>query len=346
MKFIGEGIELCFPNGRSGDPCVYAFNHRTGEAFLFDLGSLDRMPVKRLLKIRKVFVTHTHIDHFIGFDRLLRVNVPHHRQLEICGASGIVSNIRGKLAGYTWNLLVKGQLCFLLHEISPKQISTYRLSFEDGFKLELQSDFAHEEGVITHFADGSVIKSTLVEHGIPVATYRFSLPKRYQVRSDVLQKHGFKSGVWLKNLQKMVSAGREAEEIEVNGKSMSVAWLKDELLVTKPPFSISYLTDLQFSWHNLQRVKALHSNTSVLFCESAFKEQDYERAKQKSHLTTKQCAMLGAYTNATRLENFHFSNIYGVDKKQLLTETNRYFAKYKRLSADVLEREISAEINR
>ena len=39
-------------------------------AVLFDLGDIHSLSAKDILKISHVFITHTHIDHFCGFDML------------------------------------------------------------------------------------------------------------------------------------------------------------------------------------------------------------------------------------------------------------------------------------
>ncbi|HKZ56748.1 MAG TPA: MBL fold metallo-hydrolase, partial [Thermodesulfovibrionales bacterium] len=59
-------------NGPFEDPCLFIRIIREKRAFLFDIGSIDRLKSGDLQKITDVFVTHTHIDHFIGFDTLLR----------------------------------------------------------------------------------------------------------------------------------------------------------------------------------------------------------------------------------------------------------------------------------
>lgn len=348
LSFKERGVEFTMPNGRIGDPLIYAFNYRTGDAFLFDLGNLDRVPQKNILKVQKIFVTHTHIDHFIGFDRLLRVNIPHKRQLEFVGPVGIVANIEGKLAGYVWNLLERHQLRFIIHEIaSDQKISSHRLQFENtGFKRSFYQDHCHE--VVSSFRDGAKIKATIVDHGIPVVTYRLFFPPKYQVQVDKLAKHGFKTGPWLKKLQTAIATGNNKQMIAINNREQHPAdWLATRVLQSYPEFSVSYLTDLRFTWDNLRAIKKLHHKTSILFCESTFAERDRQRATEKAHLSTKQCAMVAAYSEARHLENFHFSSIYGrIHIEQLRREALNHFNHYRRLNRDFLEQEINAEIDK
>ncbi len=40
---------------------------------LIDLGELAALPPRKLMRLSQVFVTHTHMDHFAGFDQLLPV---------------------------------------------------------------------------------------------------------------------------------------------------------------------------------------------------------------------------------------------------------------------------------
>jgi ribonuclease Z len=59
-------------NGPYEDPALYVRLLRQRRAFLFDAGDISSLSQGDIQKLTDVFVTHTHIDHFIGFDLILR----------------------------------------------------------------------------------------------------------------------------------------------------------------------------------------------------------------------------------------------------------------------------------
>jgi ribonuclease Z len=48
-----------------------------------------------------VFVSHAHMDHFAGFDRLLRVTLGRDKSIALFGPAGFIDRVEHKLAGYT-----------------------------------------------------------------------------------------------------------------------------------------------------------------------------------------------------------------------------------------------------
>jgi len=68
-------------NEAFGDPGVYVDFRDERRALLFDLGDIGALPPRKLMRLSHVFVTHTHMDHFAGFDRLLAVVLGREAQL-------------------------------------------------------------------------------------------------------------------------------------------------------------------------------------------------------------------------------------------------------------------------
>src|SRR4029079_1440010 len=96
-----------------------------GRSILIDLGRIDRTPAAVLLPIEAVFVSHAHMDHFMGFDQLLRLFVARDAVLRLYGPLGIADCVAGKLAGYTWNLTDEYAFAVEDTEIRGRQLLTW-----------------------------------------------------------------------------------------------------------------------------------------------------------------------------------------------------------------------------
>jgi len=88
-----------------GDPGVYVGFMFEKRGLLFDLGDLQPLSDRKLLRVRQVFVSHTHMDHFTGFDRLVRIFLGREKTLHLFGPTGFIDRVSHKLAAYTWNLV-------------------------------------------------------------------------------------------------------------------------------------------------------------------------------------------------------------------------------------------------
>ena len=103
-------------NGRTGDPVLYIETLFEKQAILFDLGDISTLPPRKIHRLDHVFVSHTHIDHFIGFDYLLRILVGREKTINLYGPGGIIDHVHHKLQAYRWNLVNRYE-CDLVFEV-------------------------------------------------------------------------------------------------------------------------------------------------------------------------------------------------------------------------------------
>ena len=70
-------------NGRSGDPALYIETLIEKRTILFDLGDITALPPRKVQRFEQVFVSHAHIDHFVDFDRMLRLLVGRAKKISL-----------------------------------------------------------------------------------------------------------------------------------------------------------------------------------------------------------------------------------------------------------------------
>jgi len=100
---VRSSIQWHLTNDVFGDPGVYGEFMFERRALLFDLGDLSRLSPRKLLRLTHVFVSHTHMDHFAGFDWLLRIVLGRAMRLCLVGPAGFIDQVEHKLRAYTWN---------------------------------------------------------------------------------------------------------------------------------------------------------------------------------------------------------------------------------------------------
>ena len=310
------------------DPCLYVKLLWEKRALLFDLGRLDRISSGKLLKVSHVFVSHTHIDHFIGFDILLRVSLRKEAPLTLFGPPGMISNVEGKIRAYTWNLIEEYPITIHVHEVGMDSIR--RASFR------ASRSFRREEEGSSPF-EGLILEEPLFEvrtvhlnHRTTSLAFSLKEKKHINVRKDALERMGLSVGPWLKGFKDLIREGRmeEAVEAPLKGGGARRFLVKDlcrEVVLISEGQKISYVVDALFDERNVERIVDLVRGSDILFCEAPFLERDREMAQERCHLTARQAGTIARLAGVKRLELFHFSPRYKDEEEEIVREAMEAF---------------------
>ena len=308
-------------NDPFGDPGILIDFLHEKRAVLFDLGDIAAIPSRTLLRVTHVFVSHTHMDHFVGFDRLLRVLLGRHKHIHITGPAGFIERVEHKLYAYTWNLAGSGtaDLCIDVHELAEvDMLMSARFRFSTGFKKKDLPSRQVTNGIIFDEAN-YLIRAIQLDHRIPCLAFSIEEKQHFNVWRNKVSAMGLGVGPWLRELKEAVMRGdpdetmitaRWRENENPREASYPLHELRKEILQVTPGQKITYVTDVGYTPHNVKKIISLAQNADLLFIESAFLDEDADIAKRKMHLTAHQAGDIARRANARCFVQFHFSPRY------------------------------------
>jgi ribonuclease Z len=321
-------------NGRAGDPVLWIETLFERRAILFDLGDIAALPPRKIHRLQQVFVSHTHIDHFIGFDHMLRILVGREKTIQLYGPQGIIAQVAHKLSAYCWNL-VGSYACDLvfrvseIHSLQQCRIAQFRL--KTGFCREDAGEAKIEDGVICREPSFRVA-ATILDHGdIPCLAFAIEEAAHVNVWKNKLEEQALKVGPWLKDLKRAVIEGKPDDHpIRMAGKGSEEETVKalgelKELVTVTAGQKIAYVTDAADTDPNRRALVKLISGADLLFIEAAFAEHDRELARERGHLSTRAAGEIARAAGVRRVEAFHFSPRYEGEEARMLDEVNRAF---------------------
>jgi len=236
------------PNGLFGDPAVWIDAPDLGRCLLLDLGELHRLPARKLLRVDRAVVTHTHMDHFIGFDYLLRLLLRRQRELTLSGPAGFIEQVRARIAGYTWNLLASYPVRFTVEEVAADRVRRCLFTAANGLRGE-PLDERDLAGAL-YAGHGYRLTCATFDHGIPVLGARIDETEPLAVNAAALRRSGLAPGAWLGELKRCVREGRSPSTpiraMTAGGGERDVvpAELVGTVVHKRAGQSIAYLTDL------------------------------------------------------------------------------------------------------
>ena len=309
-------------NGVWGDPGVCVDLKFQRRALLFDLGDLTALSTRVLLRVSDAFVSHTHMDHFAGFDHLLRVCLGRATGVRMYGPPRFIAQVGHKLAAYTWNLVQNYEADFVIEalELHPDgRLERARFSSRAQFREEPLAPAPAPAGLLLEDEQFCVRAVSLQHHDITSLAFSFEEATHINVWKSRLEERGLPSGPWLTELKQRVRNGEPDDAPMVvrwrtregsREETFSLGELKRDVLEFVPGQKVCYVTDVLGNAHNIERIREFVAGADLLFIETVFLEEDSELAARKAHLTTTQAGEIARAARVKQAETFHFSARY------------------------------------
>ncbi len=329
-------VQAALVNDRFGDPGLYLDFLFQRRAILFDLGDVSALAPRKMLRLSHVFVSHAHMDHFSGFDTLLRTLLGRGMRLSLYGPPGFIGRLAHKLAAYSWNLV----------QNFAENLTLEAAELGDGGNVsraifQCRTGFAREDLPGHPFADGILleepgfrVRAAVLDHGIPCLAFALEERRHVNIYKARLEEMGLGVGPWLQELKAAVIEGapdatpiRAAwhEDSGLCERVLRLGELKERALRVVPGQKITYVTDIRFHEENLRRIAELAGGADIFFIETPFLDADADIAARKNHLTAAQAGYIARQAGAKAIVPFHFSPRYAGQEERLIAEAEAAF---------------------
>ena len=274
-------------------------------------GCLTELPFVDMRAIDFVFFSHLHMDHVSGFDTFFRSTF--NRTVKpnlIWGPPETARIMQHRFRGYMWNLYQYTHGTWFVNDIYPDHVESQRFEANEAFANMHAAGSQPFTGTIVTTSN-FVVETIQMNHMTPSMAYVVREKPRLNIDPQKLVTLGLPPGPWLQLVKHPQTGGEPPPEtIEVAGKQLTLAGLRDDLLVETPGESIAYLTDFLLNEQAMERLLPLVRDCTTIVCESQYLEADLDLALRTYHMTVTQVAELARRANAGQLILFHVSDRY------------------------------------
>ncbi len=311
--------EPTFCSGLLDDPILLVHMRPLGKSLLFDCGQIHHLAKRVLKSVTAIFVTHAHMDHFMGFDTFVRHNHVSPKTVDLYGPPGIARKVEVKLSGYDWNLTEPYWCTFRVHEIFPDQTKSFLFPGPEGFPCRFEGEQSRPDRVIFR-NEFLQVEADLCDHKIPALMFRITERPSFMVDGGKLEKAGLAKGDWLRVLKKRfygdmmdsepLAITRRRGDAVMEEPVVDATGLYETIRREHIPASIGYLTDIGFSRENRNKVLSLMEGVTLLACECSFLAEDLDKARVSHHLCTTDLNALMKELNPRLVLPMHLSKTY------------------------------------
>lgn len=323
-------------NDPFGDPGLYVEFLFERRALLCDMGDVGALAPRKLLRISHVFISHTHMDHFIGFDTLLRICLGRDMHIHVYGPAGFLDQLQHKLGAYTWNLVENYATDFTVTAVevdTPERGRAATFRCRGAFRREHEHEVTFSDGILLDEPQCRV-RTTVLDHRIPCLAFAIEEKTHINIWKNRLDDMNLPTGPWLRELKEALWRNEPDEQPfriwwrehdTVHERHVPLGQLKDAFVQFTPGQKIAYIVDVIYHEDNARKIADLAGGADLLYIESPFLDEDAGLAARKYHLTARQAGQLARRAGVKRVIPFHFSPRHADQAQRLADQVQQAF---------------------
>jgi ribonuclease Z len=312
-------------NGSTGDPVLYLDYPGGDNAILFDGGENCRLTTDQLADLEAVFVTHHHVDHFVGLDRIVRANLDCDKTLHLFGPEETINRVYARITSYAHPFFPFMKLCLRVHELLPGRMRVADLECAKKFPPPEIRELAWG-GRVCYETEHLRVEAVPVEHTVPCLAFALAERTGYHPDPDKLAAGLLRPGAWVAEALRLLRAGAPPDTmLDIQGGRFQLAALAERYFAESAGARIAYVTDTRWSDTLRPELVKLAKGASRLYCDSFYAKAQAKEAARHRHMMAPQAAELAKLAKVERLVLMHFSTRYAGRYEQLVEEAAAVF---------------------
>ncbi|NME70714.1 MBL fold metallo-hydrolase [Flammeovirga aprica] len=287
---------------RDEDICLLIKVENHSHHYLCDCGEAKSLGVKECQNTEAMFISHTHIDHFVNFDTLLRHQIGTGRKVMICGPKGITDQVQNRIKSYCWNLIEEGAISYEIREIIDHQSFKVTHLNPPLWDQEIEGNYTKDQ--IFNKKDFGV-EFEILDHKTDSISYLFKANDKTKIE---LEK-GFKGGKWVADLKRAFEENNSSANIEIEGENYKAEELFYMVKIEKGKRT-GIILDHAATPENHEKIINKFSGCDEIYIESFYKDEDKEFAIKNFHSYASMSGKIMKECKVKKAIPVHFSRKY------------------------------------
>jgi ribonuclease Z len=319
--------EIRLVNGSTGDPALFVDYPGRDDALLFDAGDNSALGMDRLGDLGVVFISHHHVDHFIGLDRIVRANLDRDKTLRVFGPQGTIRKVYDRIKSYEYPFFPFQKVVLEVVELLDGRRLTARLECAQRFP-EPEVVESPWDGPVALATEDLRVEATLVDHTVPCLAFALVERSGFHPNPGRLPDGPLRPGPWIAQTLKLLRDGAAGTTpVTIDGGRFSLAGLRDRYFVEAEESRIAYVTDTAWSIASRPGLLRLAHKARRLYCDSFYAAAQQTQAEKYRHMTAPQAGAFAAEAGVEELVLIHFAARYKGQYETLIDEARAIFPK-------------------